>query len=534
MKNNKVSIFDTTLRDGTQAEKISFSSEDKIHIAQRLDKLGIDYIEGGWPGSNPKDMEFFNKIKNIKLQNAKIVAFGSTKHAKNKVDDDKNIRALLAADTPVVSIFGKSWILHVKKALKITLEENLDLISQSIIYLKKFNKEVIFDAEHFFDGYKDDSSYALKAIKVAEESGADTITLCDTNGGTLTSEIITIIKHVKSEINTPLGIHAHNDSGLAVANSIVAVENGCIQVQGTINGFGERTGNADLCSVIPNLQLKANYDCIPKENMKEITSLSRYLNEVANLSHPSNLPFTGKSAFAHKGGIHVSAVIKEPRSYEHISPEEIGNKRRVLLSDLSGKSNINYKAEELNIDTEKHKDKISEIVKNLKAMEFDGFQYEAAEGSLELLIQKITKNYRQYYNLKGFRILIEKDESGELRSEATIRVNVGDKMEHTASEGKGPINALDNALRKALLKFYPEISDIKLSDYKVRVLNAKDGTASKVRVLIDSKANNNSWGTVGVSENIIEASWQALSESILYHLMKIKSENKNNKNNIGG
>ncbi len=529
MKNNKIAIFDTTLRDGTQAEKISFSSDDKINIALRLDKLGVDYIEGGWPGSNPKDMEFFTKIKKKKLQNAKIVAFGSTKHAKNKVEDDKNVLALLDADTPVVSIFGKSWILHVEKALKISPEKNLELIKETIGYLKKFNKEVVFDAEHFFDGYKDDSKYAMETLKVAESSGADLVALCDTNGGTLTSELIKIIQEVKKEINIPLGIHAHNDSGLAVANSISAVENGCVQVQGTINGFGERSGNADLCSVIPNLQLKANYNCIPKENIKEITSLSRYLNEVANLSHPSNLPFTGHSAFAHKGGIHVSAVIKDPRSYEHITPESVGNKRRVLVSDLSGRSNINYKADEFNIDIEKHKDKIPEIVKMLKKMEHGGFQYEAAEGSLELMIKKINNEFDEYFNLKGFRILIEKNESGQTRSEATIRVSVGDKMEHTAAEGHGPINALDNALRKALLNFYPEINVIKLSDYKVRVLNAKDATASKVRVLIDSKSEENSWGTVGVSENIIEASWQALTESILFYLMKNESENKNKK-----
>ena len=529
MKKNKILIFDTTLRDGTQAEKISFSSEDKIRIAQRLDMLGVDYIEGGWPGSNPKDMEFFKKIEDIKFKNAKIVAFGSTKHVKNKVEEDNNIKALLDANTSVVSIFGKSWIFHVNNALRIKLEENLDLIRESIIYLKKFNKEVIFDAEHFFDGYKDNKEYALKTIKVAEESGADSIVLCDTNGGTLTSELIKIIKHVKKEVNIPLGIHAHNDSGLAVANSIAAVENGCVQVQGTINGFGERCGNADLCSVIPDLQLKANYNCIPKNNMKELTSLSRFLSEIANLSHPNNLPFTGKSAFAHKGGIHVNAIMKDSKSYEHISPEIVGNKQRVLISDLSGKSNINYKAKELNIDVEKHKGSITDIVKKLKDMEYSGFQYEAAEGSLELLIQKINDDFSEYFNLKGFRILIEKDKSGALRSEAIIRVNVGDKMEHTAAEGNGPINALDNALRKALIKFYPEINDIKLSDYKVRVLNAKDATGSKVRVLIDSKANGYSYGTVGVSENIIEASWQALTESILYYLMKIKIRNKNKK-----
>ncbi len=517
---NKIEVFDTTLRDGTQAENISFSAEDKLHIAKKLDDFGVDYIEGGWPGSNPKDMQFFELAKKTEFKNAKIVAFGSTKRAKFSVEEDPNICALLDAETPAVSIFGKSWLLHVEKALNISPEKNLELIQESVEYLKKNKKEVIYDAEHFFDGYKDNPEYALKTLKAAEEAGADLIALCDTNGGTLPSEIIQIINETSQNIKIPLGIHAHNDSGLAVANTIVAVQAGVTQVQGTINGYGERCGNANLCEVIPNLQLKAGYSCIPEENIEMLTTLSIYVSEVANLKHPNNLPFTGKSAFAHKGGIHVSAVMKESSSYEHITPELVGNKRRELISDLSGQSNIRFKAKELGIDINVHKDKISEIVKTLKEKENQGYQYEAAEGSLKLLIKKITDDYHEFFNLKGFRILIEKDENGEVRSEATVRMDVDGEFEHSAAEGNGPVNALDNALRKALTKFYPKIKKIKLSDYKVRVLNANAATGAKVRVLIDSTNTSGSWGTVGVSEDIIEASWEALTESISYYLHK--------------
>jgi 2-isopropylmalate synthase len=523
--NRKIRIFDTTLRDGTQAETISFSAEDKLHIAKRLDEFGIDYIEGGWPGSNPKDMAFFQLARETQFRHARIVAFGSTKRARNTVEDDQNIRFLLEAETPVVTIFGKSWILHVEKALRITTTQNLELIHDSVAYLKSKGKEVIYDAEHFFDGYKDNAAYAVETLAAAQAAGADLITLCDTNGGTLPSEVSRIVAAVRQKISLPLGIHTHNDSGLAVANSLTAVEAGCVLVQGTINGYGERTGNADLCSVIPNLQLKAGYQCIPPENLTQLTSVSHYVSEIANLSHPNGLPFTGRSAFAHKGGVHVSAVMKDPHSYEHIEPELVGNSRRVLVSDLSGQSNIVFKARELNIDLNRHQDKIPEIVNRLKELENLGYQYEAAEGSLELLISKIKSEYREFFNLKGFRILIEKNEDGEQRSEATIRMEVDNQVEHAAAEGDGPVNALDNALRKALTKFYPEINAMKLSDYKVRVLNARDATAAKVRVLIESTSDGDSWGTIGVSENIIEASWQALTESISYFLMqKYKSK----------
>lgn len=520
--NRKIWIFDTTLRDGTQAEMISFSAQDKLHIAKRLDEFGIDYIEGGWPGSNPKDLAFFKMARNTRFQHARIVAFGSTKRAKIAVEDDQNLRFLLEAETPTVALFGKSWILHVEKALRITPAENLALIRDSIAFLKSKGKEVIYDAEHFFDGYKDNTNYAIETLLAAQTAGADLITLCDTNGGALPSEITRIVADVRQKISLPLGIHTHNDSGLAVANSLIAVEAGCVLVQGTINGYGERTGNADLCSVIPILQLKAGYQCVPPQKLAQLTSVSRYVSEIANLAHPNSLPFTGKSAFAHKGGVHVSAVMKNPRCYEHIDPESVGNRRRVLVSDLSGRSNIVYKARELNIDLDRHQEKISEIITRMKELEHLGYQYEAAEGSLELLISKIKSEYREFFNLKGFRILIEKNESGDLRSEATIRLEVDNTLEHAAAEGDGPVNALDNALRKALVKFYPEIKAMKLSDYKVRVLNASDGTAAKVRVLIESTSDGDTWGTVGVSENIIEASWQALTESISYFLMKHK------------
>ncbi len=515
-----VKVFDTTLRDGTQAENISLSAEDKLHIAQKLDEFGIDYIEGGWPGSNPKDMQFFELAKTTAFNHAKIVAFGSTKRAKYTVEEDPNIRALLNAETPAISLFGKTWLLHVEKALKISPEKNLELIRESVKFLKENDKEVIYDAEHFFDGFKDNQQYALDTLTAAEDAGADVICLCDTNGGTLPSEITEIIQQVRQNISIPLGIHAHNDSGLAVANSIAAVQAGATQVQGTINGYGERCGNANLCEVIPNLQLKAGFTCIPDENMQMLTTVSRYVSEVANLAHSNMLPFTGKSAFAHKGGVHVSAVMKDSASYEHITPETVGNKRRVLISDLSGQSNIKYKAKELNIDLDAHNENIPEIVKTLKEKENQGYQYEAAEGSLKLLIKKISQEYQEFFTLKGFRILIEKDENGEVRSEATVRMDVDGEFEHSAAEGNGPVNALDMALRKALTKFYPKIKKMKLSDYKVRVLNANAATGAKVRVLIDSTNTAGSWGTVGVSENIIEASWEALTESISYYLHK--------------
>ncbi|MEX2456992.1 MAG: citramalate synthase [Balneolaceae bacterium] len=522
---NKIQIFDTTLRDGTQGEKVSFSALDKVRIAQRLDQFGVDYIEGGWPGSNPKDFEFFEKVKSTTFHHAKIVAFGSTCRHGTPPEKDANLQALLDAETEVVSIFGKSWILHVTDALNITPEQNLAMISQSVEFLKSHAKEVIYDAEHFFDGYKDDPEYALKTLHAAESAGADVLTLCDTNGGTLTHEITHIVEQVKKATTARLGIHAHNDSELAVANSLAAVNAGCEHVQGTINGYGERCGNANLCSVIPNLQLKQNFSCIPDENLSQLSALSGFVSEVANVTHDNKLPYVGRSAFAHKGGIHVSAVIKNEQTYEHIKPKTVGNKRRVLVSDLSGKSNVFYKSEELGIDLEHHQEKVPAIVEKLKQLENKGYQFEAAEASFELLVKNMTEACDKPFDLEGFRVIMERDSFGVSRSEATIRVNVGGQMEHSAAEGNGPVHALDNALRKALCKFYPDIADVTLKDYKVRVLNEKDGTGAKVRVLIDSGREGKSWGTVGVSKNIVDASWQAITDSMNFYLMNHSTEN---------
>lgn len=525
-----IQIFDTTLRDGTQGEKVSFSAEDKFRIAQRLDEFGIDYIEGGWPGSNPKDMAFFDKAKEHTFAHAKIVAFGSTCRAGNKPEEDPNLKALINAETPAVSLFGKTWLLHVKEALKITPEENLDLISGSITYLKDHGKEVIYDAEHFFDGYKDNPKYALKTLHAAEKAGADVVVLCDTNGGTLTHEITKIIGEVRKDIDAPIGIHSHNDCELGVANAIAAVEAGAVHVQGTINGYGERCGNANLCSVIPNLQLKLGYSCIPDDQIKHLSTLSKYVSELANLTPDNKQPYVGKSAFAHKGGVHVSAVMKNEQTYEHIKPELIGNSRRVLLSDLSGKSNVSYKSEELGFDFDKTSKEGSEIVNELKKLENEGYQFEAAEASFELLVKQKTNKAPDFFHLEGFRVIMERNGDGISRSEATIKVRVNDQIELCVAEGNGPVNALDAALRRALCEFYPEISTVQLQDYKVRVLNEKDGTGAKVRVLIDSAQEGTSWGTVGVSENIIDASWKALSEGIIYFLMNQNSKPKQKTN----
>ena len=514
-----IQIFDTTLRDGTQGEKVCLSASDKLRIAHRLDAFGVDYIEGGWPGSNPKDLEFFKLASEAKFTHSKIVAFGSTCRAGSKPENDKNIQFLLEADTDVVSIFGKSWLLHVEEALKITPEQNLEIIRRSVSYLKEHGKEVVYDAEHFFDGYKNNPEYAIETLKTAERAGADTLVLCDTNGGTLTHEITHIVEKVFAATTARLGIHAHNDCELAVANSIAAIAAGCEHVQGTINGYGERCGNANLCSVIPNLQIKQNYRCVPKESIEQLTSLSSFVSEIANVAPETRMPYTGRSAFAHKGGVHVSAVMKNEETYEHVRPEVIGNKRRVLVSDLSGKSNVLYKSEELGIDLKGSNGSVPEIVEKLKQLENEGFQFEAAEASFELLVKKMTEPFSNLFELEGFRVIMDRDASGESRSEATIRVNVHGQLEHSAAEGNGPVHALDKALRKALCKFYPDIADVVLKDYKVRVLNEKDGTGARVRVLIDSGQNQNSWGTVGVSKNIVDASWQALADSMNYYLM---------------
>lgn len=520
-KPNLVKIYDTTLRDGSQAEDIAFSLEDKIRISQKLDELGFHYIEGGWPGSNPKDLQFFKEIRSVHLSQAKIVAFGSTCRAGTSPQDDPNLQALVDAGTSGVTIFGKSWDMHATEALNITLDQNLEIIFQSIRFLKERTDEVIFDAEHFFDGFKNNSTYALATLRAAEDAKADWIVLCDTNGGTLPYEIQSIIQEVKKHIRTPLGIHVHNDTDLAVANSILAVREGIGMVQGTINGYGERCGNANLCSIVPNLKLKMGIDCITDTQLKKMKEVSRFVSELANLPHHKYLPYVGDSAFAHKGGVHVSAIRKKGSTYEHIQPEKVGNRQRVLISDLSGESNILYKAVEFGIDLESNDPNVRKILDHLKRLEHEGFQFEGAEGSFELLIKKALGQHKKFFELMGFRVIVEKKEEGAPPySEATIMVRVGDQIEHTAAVGNGPVNALDHAIRKALEKFYPELREVKLLDYKVRILSTQEGTGARTRVLIESGDKELTWGTVGVSENIIEASWQALVDSIDYKLLK--------------
>ncbi|MEA3560571.1 MAG: citramalate synthase [Candidatus Omnitrophota bacterium] len=520
----KIKLYDTTLRDGSQGEGISFSVQDKINIARKLDLIGIHYIEGGWPGSNPKDMQFFSQIKKIHLKNSKITAFGSTRRPHSKAGIDANIKALLKAGTKVVTIFGKTWDLHVKDVLRTTLKENLEMIKDTLVYLKSRRKlEVIYDAEHFFDGYQANPGYALATLSAARDAGCETIVLCDTNGGTITSRLREIITEVNSKINIPLGIHTHNDNGMAVANTIAACECGCRQIQGTINGYGERCGNANLCSIIPNLKLKLGSDCISDKQLKDLTETARFVAETANMVSDNSQPFVGKSAFAHKGGVHVNAVIKKPLSYEHIEPAKVGNKRRILISELSGQSNVLVKAEQLELDLQKGTPQTKKILQLLQELEHQGYQFEAAEASFDLLMKKALGKYKRFFELEGFRVIVEK-KGNKLISEATIKLKVNKVLEHTAAEGDGPVNALDKALRKALEKFYPALAGMHLSDFKVRVLNARAGTAAKVRVLIQSQDSEDSWSTVGVHENIIEASWQALVDSVEYKLLKNKTK----------
>lgn len=520
----KVTLYDTTLRDGTQGEGISLSVDDKLKIAHRLDKLGVHYIEGGWPGSNPKDMEFFKKIQTQKLENARIVAFGSTCRPEVNPEDDASIQSIVESGVEVTAVFGKSWDFHVTHALKTTLEENIRIITDSVRYLKSMGLEVFYDAEHFFDGYKNNPAYAMDTVLAAQEAGADLICLCDTNGGSLPSEIQSIVTEVIQHVKIPVGIHAHNDGELAVANSLVAVQAGAVQIQGTINGYGERCGNANLCSIIPNLVFKMGCQCISEDKITGLTELSRYISELANLSPNPHLPYVGNSAFAHKGGMHVSALLKNPETYEHIQPEKVGNLRRVLVSELSGMSNIIYKAEELDLDVDlsRTNPETKAVVQQIKDLEHQGFQFEGAEASFELLLRKGFNGYHEPFVLENLRIILEKREDSEIHSEAVIKMRVGDEIVHTAAEGNGPVNALDNALRKALEGFYPEIREMKLSDYKVRVLDENRGTTSLVRVLIETHDKHDSWGTVGVSGNIMEASWQALVDSIAYGLLKNK------------
>jgi 2-isopropylmalate synthase len=519
-----IEIFDTTLRDGTQGEAINLSVQDKVLIAKRLDEFGIDIIEGGWPGSNPKDEEFFGKVKNLNFKHAKLCAFGSTARILRDVENDLNLNALLKSETPVVSIFGKTWRLHSLKGLGISDENNFELIYRSIEFIKSHGREVIFDAEHFFDGYKDDKEFSYKMLSAAESAGASTIVLCDTNGGTLPNEVLEITKDIKRRFSTKIGIHAHNDSELAVANSLAAVNAGASHVQGTFNGVGERCGNANLSSIIPNLVLKLKHQTNQESNLQNLTAISNYIYELMNLAPNSRAAFTGKSAFAHKGGVHVSAVMKEGKMYEHIEPSIVGNKQRVLVSDLSGQSNVKYKAKEIGVDISGNKELGKKLVNHIKKLEYDGYQFDGAEGSFELLLRAEMKEYSPFFNVLDSKVNVFYDDKGHSKSEAVLKVEVENEIEHTASDGDGPVNALDNALRKALLRFYPEISLIKLVDYKVRVLDEKDGTTAKVRVMIESSDGSETWSTVGVSRNIIEASFIAISDSINYKLLQYQKE----------
>ena len=516
----RIELYDTTLRDGAQSEGISFSVVDKLKICEKLDALGVNFIEGGWPGANPKDMDFFRKAKRLRLKHSELVAFGSTRHAGTKAGQDKVLKALLAADTRAITIFGKSWDLHVRDVLRTELDENIRMIGDSVKFLKSKDKRVLFDAEHFFDGYKANREYAIRSIRAAVEAGADRIVLCDTNGGTITSQIFDIVEAVKSGVKAPLGIHVHNDCDMAVANSVAAVQAGCVHVQGTVNGYGERCGNANLISVLANLKLKLGIDCVSDMQLRELTEVARFVAEVCNMRLEDNEPFVGNSAFAHKAGVHVNAILKNPRSYEHVDPRTVGNHRRLLISELSGKSTIMKKAEEMDVDLGKNAEKSKKILKTLQELEHKGYHFESAEASLELLIKRIMKKFTDFFELEDFRVIIEKRKGGKMSSEATIKLRVGKELEHTASLGDGPVNALDSALRKALKKFYPRLAEMHLTDYKVRVLDEKEGTAARVRVLIQSQDKDDSWWTMGVSENIIDASWQALVDSVEYKLLK--------------
>ncbi|KYH33453.1 citramalate synthase [Neomoorella mulderi] len=518
----KIYVYDTTLRDGSQGEGISLSVEDKLKIAARLDRLGVDYIEGGWPWANPKDMEFFLRAREINWRQAKLAAFGRTRKPGGKAEEDANLLAIKRAGVKVATIFGKAWDLHVTAALETTLEENLAMIADSIAFLVEAGLEVIFDAEHFFDGFKANPDYALATLKAAAAAGASWVVLCDTNGGCLPGDVAAAVARVRQELQVPLGIHTHNDGDLAVANTLAAVTAGCRQVQGTINGFGERCGNANLCSVLPNLELKMGYQCLPAGQLTFLTEVSRYVSEIANVVPAGNQPFVGYSAFAHKGGIHVSAVLKASHTYEHIRPQLVGNERRILMSDQAGASNLRCKVEEMGLELSPEKERA--VMNGIKEMERQGYQFEGADASLELFLRKTTGEYRQPFEVEYVKTLVEKRPGQEAIAEAIVKLKVGDQVVHTAAEGNGPVNAMDNALRKALEEVFPAIGRMRLTDYKVRVLDEKDATSAKVRVLIESRDGSSSWNTVGVSTNIIEASWEALLDSMEYALLKQSRE----------
>lgn len=510
-------LYDTTLRDGSQREGISYSVDDKIKIARRLDEFGVHYIEGGWPGSNPKDAAFFRRARGLSLKNAKITAFGSTMKKGTQPEDDANLHALLNAETSVVTLVGKSWDLHVRDVLETTLDENLAMIRKSVAYIKSQRKTVIYDAEHFFDGFKANPEYALETLRAAAKAGASVLVLCDTNGGTLPWEVEEIIRLAVSKFQVTIGIHAHDDAGCGVANTLAAVRAGALHIQGTINGYGERVGNANLCTIIPDLQLKMGKICVPPENLTQLSKLSSFVAEVANLPHDKHMPYVGASAFAHKGGIHVAAMLKNEASYQHIEPGLVGNQRRTVVSELSGRGNLLDKSREFGMDVSS--DQARKVLAQIKDLEAQGFTFESAEGSVSVLLRRLQPDYQAPFELIDFVVVVEHRQGRGMLAEATVKVRVGEQVIHTAAEGNGPVSALDAALRKALLDVYPALEHVRLDDYKVRILDSENGTAAAVRVLIDTKNGASRWSTVGASTNIIEASWRAMSDSLEYALL---------------
>ncbi|NMM55047.1 citramalate synthase [Paenibacillus aquistagni] len=513
-----IAIFDTTLRDGTQGEGISLSADDKIKIARKLNALGVHYIEGGIPGSNGKDIEFFHRAKTYSWS-SKLTAFGSTRRKDSRAEQDISLNRMIEAQVPAATLVGKSWDFHVHTALQTTLEENLAMIGDSIAYLKQADLEVMLDAEHFFDGYKHNPEYARAVLRRAEEAGVDWIVMCDTNGGSLPQEIAEIVTSAVQTVKVKLGIHTHNDCELAVANALAAVQAGALQVQGTINGYGERCGNANLCSIIPTLQLKMNYDVLPQDQLKDLTSVARYVSEIANVHMPVNQPYVGNAAFAHKGGIHVSAIMKDSRTYEHIEPELVGNTQRILVSELAGQSNVLSKAAQLGYELDATNPETRSIIDRIKELEHQGYQFEGADASLELLLRKATGQFQDAFTFESFKIITDMASDDSSCSEAIVKLMIDEETILTVAEGNGPVNALDNALRKALVRHYPDIEHMHLTDYKVRVLDENDTTAAKVRVLIESTNFGSTWSTVGVSSNVIEASWEALVDSFRYALI---------------
>ncbi len=539
---DQIYLYDTTLRDGAQREGISLSVMDKIKIAVRLDEFGFHYIEGGWPGSNPKDAAFFEKVRTMRFKQAKITAFGSTLKKGARPENDPNLQALLAASTPVITLVGKSWDLHVSEVLEATLAENLAMIADSIAYFKALGKEVIYDAEHFFDGYQANPAYALQTLQAATEAGADTLVLCETNGGALPWDVEAIVRQVvgadflcpavgEQNLRTLVGIHTHNDSGCGVANALAAIRAGAVHVQGTINGYGERVGNADLVTIIPDLQLKMGIACVPAEKLAQLAPLSYFVAEIANLPHDTHQPYVGSSAFAHKGGIHVAAMLKNERSYQHIDPTLVGNQRRSVISELSGRGNVIEKSRQFGIDVSS--EQARQVLSMIKSLEAQGFTFEGAEASVSVMLSRLQPGYQPPFELIDFLVLVEHRQGRGILAEATVKVRVGEKIMHTAAEGNGPVNALDTALRKALEEAYPLVKDIRLDDYKVRILDSESGTLASVRVLIDTKNGTRRWSTVGASTNIIEASWRAVADSLEYALLPVTANGNGAGDHLG-